>query len=108
MKQENLQYFGKRFIYDNVILYMLTRRLQHLSSPSVFSRNLCFSEYCFVDYCSHFSAFSYDDCIVFLPYSDYPLCYLQTFLTEIVKSKHRQMNIWVHTILYIWYCCILV
>jgi hypothetical protein len=56
MKKVNLQYFGKRFIYDNVILYMLTRRLQHLSSTSVFSRNLCLSEYCFVDYCSYFSA----------------------------------------------------
>jgi hypothetical protein len=56
MKKVNLQYFGKRFIYDNVILYMLTRRLQHLSSTSVFSRNIRLSEYCFVDYCSYFSA----------------------------------------------------
>ena len=56
MKKVNLQYFRKRFIYDNVILYMLTRRLQHLSSTSVFSRNIRLSEYCFVDYCSYFSA----------------------------------------------------
>ena len=69
MKQENLQYFGKRFIYDNVILYMLTRRLHHLISPSVFSRNLCFSEYCVVDYCSYCSALwrLYCLCLFWLP-----------------------------------------